>query len=44
MFHESVHSQGEKLDTEFGSSKNLSRILIDSCAPVLGSRLGGLYQ
>jgi hypothetical protein len=43
MMHEAVHLFG-KPDAVFGGSKQLTKILIQKCFPVIADKLGGLTQ
>jgi len=44
MMHEAVHLVGNILDSDFGGSKKLTKLLVDNCFPVHSGKLGGLYK
>ena len=42
IMHESVHLVGNKTDDDFGGSKKLSELLVETFMPILKNKLGGV--
>jgi hypothetical protein len=42
IMHESVHLVGNKTDNDFGGSRNLSKLLVETFMPILKNKLGGV--